>query len=74
MADDESVAALQKQRTALEKQIAEARRRLPPHSVKPAEMMELLSLEDAHDALLKKIAQRKNAAKFSCLNFHAGRG
>jgi len=59
MADGESVEALQKQRMALEKQIAEARRRLPPHSVKPAEMMELLTLEDAHDALLKKIEQQK---------------
>jgi len=66
MADDERVEVLQQQRMVLEKQIAEARRRLPPHSVKPAEMMELLSLEDAHDALLKKIEQRKNAAKFSC--------
>lgn len=41
----------------LEKEIAEARKRLPAHSVKPAVMMDLLELEDERDELLKKRAQ-----------------
>ena len=37
----------------LEEQIAEVKKRLPAHSVKPPIMMELLRLEDERDALLK---------------------
>jgi len=37
----------------LEEQIAEVKKRLPAHSVKPPIMMELFRLEDERDALLK---------------------
>jgi len=37
----------------LAEQIAEVKRRLPAHSVKPPIMMELLELEDRRDGLLK---------------------
>jgi uncharacterized protein YutE (UPF0331/DUF86 family) len=39
----------------LEEQIAEVKKRLPAHSVKPPIMMELLQLEDERDALLKTL-------------------
>ena len=39
----------------LEEQIAETKRRLPAHSVKPPVMMDLLSLEDEYDEILKQI-------------------
>ncbi|MGE5258144.1 MAG: hypothetical protein ACM3KE_15800 [Hyphomicrobiales bacterium] len=39
----------------LEEQIAEVKKRLPAHSVKPPIMMELLRLEDERDALLKML-------------------
>lgn len=44
----------------LEGEIAETKRRLPAHSVKPPVMMDLLELEDERDLLLKKLAQDKN--------------
>ena len=37
----------------LEEEIAEARRRLPAHSIKPAVMADLLQLEDERDRLVK---------------------
>ena len=39
----------------LDEEIAETKRRLPAHSVKPPVMMDLLELEDEYDSILKKI-------------------
>ena len=44
----------------LEKAIAETRKRLPAHSVKPPVMMELLQLEDERDELLRRRAQLRS--------------
>jgi predicted transcriptional regulator len=41
----------------LAEEIAETKRRLPAHSVKPPVMMDLLELEDEQDALLKKLGE-----------------
>jgi len=41
----------------LEEEIAETKRRLPAHSVKPPVMMDLLELEDERDLLLKKLGE-----------------
>lgn len=43
----------------LEVEIAEARRRLPAHSVKPPVMKLLLDLEDEYDGVLKAIDDLK---------------
>jgi hypothetical protein len=43
----------------LEEEIAETKRRLPAHSVKPPVMMDLLELEDERDLLLKKLGEFK---------------
>jgi hypothetical protein len=47
--------------SALEEAIAETRKRLPAHSVKPPVMMELLELEDERDELLKKREHLRNS-------------
>ncbi len=39
----------------LEEEIAETMRRLPAHSTKPPVMMDLFSLEDERDSLLKDL-------------------
>lgn len=39
----------------LEAEIAETKRRLPAHSVKPPVMMDLLALEDEYDMVLNQI-------------------
>lgn len=39
----------------LEERIAETRRRLPAHSVKPPLMRDLLALEDERDLLLRQL-------------------
>lgn len=44
----------------LEAEIAEARRRLPAHSVKPPVMHMLLDLEDEYDSIMQQIAALKN--------------
>ena len=44
----------------LEREIAETRKRLPAHSIKPPVMMDLLQLEDERDELLRKRAQLKD--------------
>ena len=54
-----TLAALEKRRAELEAEIAEARRRLPAHSVKPMVMQMLLDLEDAYDQILQDIAALK---------------
>jgi hypothetical protein len=46
---------LKRQLVDLEERIAEAERRLPAHSTKPATMMMLLELEDERDSLLAQI-------------------
>jgi len=45
---------------ALKAQIAETKKRLPAHSVKPPVMMDLLDLEDRYDETLKQIRQWQN--------------
>ena len=39
--------------------IAETKKRLPAHSVKPPVMMDLLALEDEYDTVLKQIERLK---------------
>ncbi len=56
----EKLAALERRRMELEAEIAEAKARLPAHSVKPAQMMPLLDLEDEYDDLLKRIQALKH--------------
>lgn len=41
----------------LDEEIEETKLRLPAHSVKPPVMMDLLSLEDERDLLLKKLQE-----------------
>lgn len=41
----------------LEEEIAETKKRLPAHSIKPPVMMDLLELEDERDALIKEITR-----------------
>ena len=47
----------------LEEQIAEVRKRIPAHSVKPLIMMELLELEDRRDVLLRILEKRNRVLK-----------
>lgn len=46
----------------LEEEIAETKRRLPAHSIKPPVMMDLLALEDEYDSIMKQIDQLKSEA------------
>jgi len=46
----------------LEQRIAETRKRLPAHSVKPPVMIDLLDLEDERDELLGKRAQMRGGS------------
>jgi len=48
---------MQKKLQELEEAIAETKKRLPAHSVKPAEMMDLLDLEDQRDEILARLAE-----------------
>ncbi len=50
---------LQKKLEEIEAEIAETKRRLPAHSVKPPVMMDLLALEDEYDMVLKQIGALK---------------
>ncbi len=43
----------------LDREIAETKKRLPAHSVKPPVMMDLLALEDEYDDVLKQIERLK---------------
>ncbi len=43
----------------LDQAIAETKKRLPAHSVKPPVMMDLLALEDEYDTVLKQIERLK---------------
>lgn len=58
----ETLERLQKRLDELEQEIAETKRRLPAHSVKPPVMMELLVIEDEYDAVLEQIARIKKQA------------
>lgn len=46
---------LEKRLLELDKEIKETKKRLPAHSVKPPVMIDLLSLEDEYDSILKQI-------------------
>lgn len=46
---------IQKRLQELEIEIAETKKRLPAHSVKPGVMMDLLNLEDERDRLLSQL-------------------
>lgn len=50
---------LQERLRELEEEIAETRRRLPAHSVKPPVMLELLELEGERDLLLRQIDEMR---------------
>ena len=43
----------------LDEEIAETKRGLPAHSIKPPMMMDLLALEDEYDSIMKQIDQLK---------------
>ena len=50
---------MKKRLAELAEEIAETKRRLPAHSVKPPVMMDLLALEDEYDDILRQIAELK---------------
>ncbi len=54
-----TIEELHHRRRVLEAEIAEAKRRLPAHSVKTPVMKLLLDLEDAYDEVLSAIADLK---------------
>ena len=43
----------------LDEEITETKKRLPAHSVKPPVMMDLLTLEDEYEDLLKQVEELK---------------
>ena len=55
----ETLESLQHRLAQLEQEIAETKKRLPAHSVKPPVMMDLLALEDEYDEILGRIEQIK---------------
>ena len=54
-----TIEEFRKKLEVLDQEIAETRKRLPAHSVKPPVMMDLLALEDEYDAVLKQIERLK---------------
>jgi len=54
---------LQKRLADLEAEIAEAKRRLPAHSVKPPVMEMLLDLEDEYVSVMQQIAALKKTGR-----------
>jgi hypothetical protein len=54
---------LRKRLEDLEAEIAEAKRRLPAHSVKPPVMHMLLDLEDEYDSVMQQMAALKKAGQ-----------
>ncbi|MGD9240611.1 MAG: hypothetical protein PVG69_11330 [Desulfobacterales bacterium] len=48
---------LENKRKKLDEKIAEVKKRMPAHSVKPPIMMELFALEDERDLVEKQILQ-----------------
>ena len=55
----ETLESLQQRLEHLAQEIAETRKRLPAHSVKPPVMMDLLALEDEYDEIQQRIEQIK---------------
>ena len=47
----------------INEEIAEVKKRMPAHSIKPPIMMELFALEDERDVIEKKIQQIKKDAR-----------
>ena len=58
----QTLKALEKRLEELDIEIAEAQRRLPAHSVKPAVMHMLLDLEDEYDQVRQQIERLKSAS------------
>jgi hypothetical protein len=54
-----TIEELQYRLDVLDQEIAETKKRLPSHSVKPPVMMDLIALEDEYDAVLKQIERLK---------------
>ncbi|MGD8336170.1 MAG: hypothetical protein PVG81_11855 [Desulfobacterales bacterium] len=54
-----TIGELQHRLDVLDQEIAETKKRLPAHSVKPPVMMDLLALEDEYDTVLKQIERLK---------------
>ena len=54
---------LRKRLRELEEEIAETKKRLPAHSVKPPLMIDLLELEDEYDVIIKQVEQLKPTAE-----------
>ena len=54
-----TIEELQQRLEILDEEIAETKKRLPAHSVKPPVMMDLLALEDEYDTVLKQIERLK---------------
>jgi hypothetical protein len=54
-----TIEELRRKLDLLDREIAETKKRLPAHSVKPPVMMDLLALEDEYDAVLKQIERLK---------------
>lgn len=52
----ENAKTIRERLAELEVLIAETKRRLPAHSIKPPVMMDLLALEDERDLLLRQLA------------------
>lgn len=50
---------LENQLEKIEQDILEAKRRIPPHSTKPAVMQMLLALEDMRDELIERIRKKR---------------
>ena len=59
----DKLAGLERRRLDLVAEIAEAKARLPAHSVKPNQMIPLLELEDELDTLLKRIQALKQSSE-----------
>jgi len=54
-----TITEFRKKLEVLDQAIAETKKRLPAHSVKPPVMMDLLALEDEYDDVLKQIERLK---------------
>lgn len=54
-----TIEELQHRLDVLDQEIAETKKRLPAHSVKPPVMMDLLAIEDEYDTILKQIERLK---------------
>ena len=57
--DEKEIKRIQKRMAELEILIAETKKRLPAHSIKPPVMLDLLEYEDEYDLLLKRLNELK---------------